>query len=90
MSDDLMKRIDTIFARIEGGSAVDMYQLIDQAIDEGEITQEEYLKNEMAIANYFDTHYFTCSGCGWTMPISDMGEDSEVGDLVCTDCEEED
>jgi len=90
MNDDLMKRIDTIFARIEGGSAVDMYSLLDDAIYDGEITQEEYLKNEMAIANYFDTHYFTCSGCGWTLPISEQGEDSDSGELACNDCGEED
>ena len=65
-----------------------MYSLIDEAIQNGEITREEYDDNELEIAYLFDNFWFTCSVCGWTMPIGDMGEDVD-GDMACASCSDE-
>lgn len=90
MNDELRNRIQKIFDRIEGGSTEDMYRLIDIAIDDGEITQQEWVDNEMAICDFFDTHWFYCTQCGWTLPISEAGQDTESGELACRDCSPED
>jgi len=85
MNDDLSRRVTTIFERIEGGSTEDWQSLIDQAIEDGNITQDEFDDNEMAIANLFDSRWFYCAGCGWTFPTDHMGEDRD-GELMCEDC----
>ena len=85
MNDDLSRRVTAIFERIEGGSTEDMESLLERAIEEGDITQEEYNCNEMAIAYLFDARWFYCAGCGWTQPVDQMGEDRD-GELMCDEC----
>ena len=89
MTTDMRQKFWTLFNdEIQGGVSSDMWSMIDVWIDEGVITQEEWNDNEMSICILFDDHWFTCARCGWTMPVSDMGED-EDGEMVCGDCNAE-
>jgi len=85
MNDDLRTRLWAIFGRVEGGSTEDMWTMLDNAIDDGIITQEEFDENEKSIAHFFDDHWFNCASCGWTMPVEEMGEDLN-GELACHEC----
>lgn len=78
--------ITAIFERVDGGSCTDFMQMIDEAIDDGEITQELFDDNEMEIAGIFDNGWFTCNQCGWTMPIGDMADND---DWQCQQCADE-
>lgn len=89
MNEDLRNRMQAIFDRIEGGSTTDMYGLIDEAIEAEEITQEEYQDNEFAICAFFDSHWFTCVVCGWTLPM-DMLTVNDTVELTCIECSPED
>lgn len=86
MNEELSNRLYKLFSdEIQGGCTNDMVGMIDIWIEDGEITEDEARDNEMAIANLFDTHWFTCNNCGWTMPINEMADND---DWVCTDCAE--
>jgi hypothetical protein len=57
--------------------------LIDLAIQEGTITQQQYRVNEVSILEMIDDAIFECAECGWTMPTS---ERSYTVDDTCSDC----
>lgn len=84
---ELEERImDWFHSSIDGGTA--LFNLEDM-IDEGVVTLDEYQDNEMAICHLFDNNYFYCVTCGWTLTTGDMGEDTEGGELQCIQCENE-
>lgn len=84
MNEELRERLDKLFySEIQGGTSDDMYNIIDRAIEDGTISDDEWQNNEMGICMFFDNSWFTCEGCGWTMPISEM---SEYGDWQCSSC----
>ena len=84
MNDDLRARVTAIFERIEGGSSADMWSMIDDAIENGEIDREDWLANEYEICALFDAYWFTCEGCAWTLPLSN--QDADYGNWHCRDC----
>lgn len=79
------KMYNLFYDNIQGGVCEDMLGMIDRWIEEGEITQEDWDLNELAICNLFDENWFMCDGCGWTLPIEE-----ECGDWRCNDCQEDD
>lgn len=74
-----------VIDRVEGGTHHGIMQMIDEAIDDGFITEQEFRENELEICDMIDNHIFECSGCGWTLPVSETGEDQN-GELRCGDC----
>lgn len=87
LTDERRLEISIKFAsEIEGGVTKDFMQIIDEWVEDGFISQEEYDLNEMAIAGIFDDGFFTCNGCGWTMPVCEMSSDS---DWECNECAED-
>lgn len=85
MNDELRAKFMKIFERIEGGSTEDMMTLIDVAIDDEEISADDYYLNDSEVCAMFDTYWFTCTQCSWTMPMSEMADDDE---WRCKDCAE--
>lgn len=85
-NEEQIKLHDIFYSAIQGGSTDWMESILERAVEDGELTEDFVHDNELAIAYYFDDHWFTCVVCGWTMPISDMGEDTEGGELQCEDC----
>lgn len=89
MNDELRAKLNKIFSDdIQGGCTNDMESILDRAIEDGELDADEVRANEMAIAYFFDDHWFTCVGCGWTMPIDCLSDGDHV-DLICSDCGDE-
>lgn len=72
---------------IEGGVCKDMSQIIDELTEEDNVLDKEFRDNEMEICGIFDDGWFTCCGCGWTMPISEVSDRED--DLECVQCSEE-
>lgn len=70
------------------GSCDDIMAVIDNDIEDGDITREEFHDNEMAILEQVDNAIFNCARCGWWFELCEL-EDSEEGDLVCSSCNEE-
>ena len=72
------------------GTPDDLMQVIDQMIEDHEITIEHYRQNEMDILGHVDNMMFNCARCGWNVDICDMStESSNMADLICVDCEDE-
>lgn len=86
MKDDLRSMIFLyVIDRVEGGISHGIMQMIDEAIEDGYIGEKEFAENESEILGLIDDHIFECSGCGWTLPVSETGED-ENGELRCVEC----
>ena len=84
MTDELFARVSKLFHdEIQGGCSNDMWGMMDRFIEDGYLTQEEWQLNEVAICSMFDDSWFTCEGCGWTMPVAEMNMDA---DWHCEDC----
>lgn len=87
MKDALRGLIDEhVVNKTEGGTSEGIMEMLDYAIDMGYISEEEYNANEVQILNYIDSHIFECTGCGWTQPVSQMGQDVD-GEFRCEDCD---
>lgn len=72
------------------GTPYDLMQIIDQMIEDREITIEQFRQNEMDILGHVDNMVFNCARCGWNVDVCDMSmEDSNMADLICVDCEDE-
>jgi hypothetical protein len=81
------KWYDLFSREIQGGSSNDMWTMVEVWIDDGVITTEEYHDHEGAICALFDANWFTCEGCGWTLPIEEMAESGDG--WHCEDCDKE-
>lgn len=68
---------------IEGGTCKEFFQIMDEAIEDGLITQEFFDTNELAICDIFDSSWFTCECCNWTLPRYAESNDAEG---ICEDC----
>lgn len=87
MDNELRAKIWDLFNQeIQGGCCNDMVSILEGFVEDGGLTEDECWKNEVAIASLFDDNWFTCEGCGWTMPMADKGDDS----WYCGDCADED
>lgn len=62
---------------------------IDELIDDGKIDENVYFANEQQILSHVDNWVFECVVCGWTLEISELGEDTVGGELRCASCTEE-
>lgn len=72
------------------GTPDDLMQVIDQMIEDREITIEQFRQNEMDILGMVDDLMFNCARCGWNVDVCDMSmNDSNMADLICVDCEDE-
>lgn len=78
---------ETIIKQVSGSSTGIMGG-VDQLIDEGLFTEEEFHDNELEILSIVDDSCFECVCCGWTLETS-MLSDREFSELVCEDCEDE-
>ena len=67
------------------GTSLDIMGGIEELIDTGEFTQEEFHCQELDILDSVDNQVFTCESCGWTLEVSDRFGDGER----CYSCEEE-
>lgn len=64
------------------GTPRSVFGYIDEMIEDGTISKEEYHLNEVKILHDVDSEMFECSCCGWNYWIFEMGEEDEL----CTDC----
>lgn len=72
-------RVEEIIDSVEGGVAKSINDIISDVVDlesEPELTKEELSDIDDAI--------FTCDMCGWTMPVDDREDDSDLN--VCREC----
>ena len=81
----LKSKIQAIIDSVEGGVPKCIQTLLDEAIDDGWLTQKEYQENEIAILAMIDDSIFTCNICDWTIPIEEMSEVND--DWRCRDCD---
>lgn len=87
LSDDIRQKIvDWFYLEVQGGTSEDVYGLFDKMIDEGVLEQEFFDAHDGNICTLVDSLWFTCQGCGWTMPIE---EQDERGDWHCKQCMDE-
>lgn len=87
LTDSQRQNIEYWFTReVQGGTSDDVFGLFDKMIDEGVISQELFDKQETEICAMVDASWFTCQGCGWTMPIE---EQDERGEWHCKQCMDE-
>lgn len=85
MIEEEFQKVHNLFAQaIQGGCSENMTNILDAAIDEGDLSEDFCRKYEMEICNIFDDGWFTCNQCSWTMPISEMADND---DWICTDCD---
>lgn len=89
MDSNLYDRVMQVIDHLRGGSQ-DIISGFDEAVEEGLISQEEWDKHEMSILDIADNHIFTCVGCNWTLNVDEMGEDTDGGEIQCTNCAGED
>jgi hypothetical protein len=85
MNDDLRKRVMAVIDDLRG-SSYDIIGRFEEAVEDGDISEEEYRLHEMSILSLADDNIFTCVGCGWTLNVDEMGEDSASGEIQCTNC----
>ena len=88
LTDKRRQEIANLFCQeVEGGVCKDFMQIVEGFIENEDMTPEEFDDNELEIAYIFDDGWFTCSQCGWTMPVCEMGEDVNA-EFVCQSCED--
>ncbi|RZK44551.1 MAG: hypothetical protein EOO61_03405 [Hymenobacter sp.] len=85
MNEDLTKRVMAVIDDLRGSSK-DIMSAFDEAIEDGEISQEEFHQYETSILCLVDNQIFTCVRCGWTLNVDEMGEDTEGGEIQCSNC----
>ena len=71
---------------VQGATAQDIMEILDQMIENEQLGEDEFKANEMEILNAIDARFFTCNNCGWTMPID---EQDERGEWDCHQCMDE-
>lgn len=70
------------------GTPEDIMAGIDILIEEGDIDQEFFRVNELAILDIVDSNMFNCAICGWNYESSDMSMSSNMADTICNNCGE--
>lgn len=69
------------------GTPQDVMMVIDDMIEEREISIEHFHQNEMEIMGIIDEMMFCCEICGWNVESSEVSmEASDIGNLVCCNC----
>jgi hypothetical protein len=86
MNDELRNKFVKIFQQVDGGSSTHMEAMIDDAIENGIITRNDFDDNELEVCGIFDNDWFTCLGCDWILPIEDQ---DERGEWHCKQCMDE-
>ena len=84
MNDDLWMRVQIHVIDHANGGCTGIELIIDEAIDEGHISPEEYRDNESSIHAMIDQQIFECTCCNWVWPISEMSDKND--DWECNDC----
>lgn len=74
---------DYIDQTVDGGASMGYSQIFDNLIEDEIISAEEFDSNELEICYIFDSGWFTCNECEWTVP-NDCESYKEEG--TCTDC----
>lgn len=75
---------DLIYDRVSG-TCHDTISVIDQMIEEGEFSREQFLANEMEILGSVDDRMFNCEICGWNFETSEMSWQ----EMICENCAED-
>tara|TARA_R110000868_G_scaffold319286_5_gene580047 strand:- start:1154 stop:1402 length:249 start_codon:yes stop_codon:yes gene_type:complete len=78
MTDEEQKLWDSIIDDLRGQCQHDLFTYLDNDADLA------YLANNREFLRYFDNNLFVCDECGWTIDISEIGDDNE-----CIDCEQD-
>lgn len=86
LTDEERNKFYVIFSQVDGGSATYMEKMVDEAIDDGIISQELFDDNELEVAGIFDSGWFVCQGCDWCLPMDDQ---DERGEWHCKQCMDE-
>jgi len=77
---------DSIYDRV-CGTPDDVMLIIDQMIEDCDLSQSFFDTNEIAILSYLDERMFNCYICGWNCEAGDMSyEQSDMTNLVCNQC----
>ena len=70
--------------QVEGGTSSGILEMVDIAIDSGAFDAEFFYGAEMAILSIVDQEIFQCDQCSWTLPISEMSDETE--NYICNNC----
>lgn len=76
--------VQNIVDSVEGGVSEDIMSLLNETINDGHISKEDYNKYEMEIIDMIDSQIFTCTRCNWTVPIEEMSAKND--NWECNDC----
>lgn len=70
------------------GTCDEIMTYIDNRIEEDDIDEEWFRKNELQIMDYVDNRIFNCSQCGWWCEAGDWVDqgDDYSGEEICSDC----
>jgi hypothetical protein len=87
---DMLDEIVNLIFEDVCGTPSDIFSYIDSLVDEGTITREWYLANEVDILSKVDDMMFCCAICGWNVEMSEASlEASNMGETICCDCGDE-
>ena len=67
------------------GSSNDMMMVIDEMIEDGDFSREQFLANELEILGSIDDRMFNCECCGWNCEINEMSWQN----MICENCVED-
>lgn len=75
---------DLIYDHVHG-TCLDLMQAIDEMIENGDFSREQFLSNELEILRLVDDRMFNCECCGWNFETSEMSWQ----EMICEHCVDE-